>query len=162
MISLRSEQIHLLTNAMIDYLMQKDGLDQFLHGHVENSSKITRKQQLESYDGCARLRPVWDEIASKYDAVLTPSVVDEAPEGLQGTGDASFCSMWTILQCPAINIPGFAGSHGLPIGLTLVGPRYYDQHVLRAAGAIGKAFAEKGGFSLRSCNCNYIGYCSLP
>lgn len=59
-----------------------------LHGHVENVSKLSRKAQLDSYDGCAKLRPVWDEIASKYDAVFTPSVVDEAPEGIESTGDA--------------------------------------------------------------------------
>ena len=57
--------------------------------HVENSSpKLSRKAQLEAYDGCARLRPVWDEIASRYDIVITPSVVDEAPLGITNTGDA--------------------------------------------------------------------------
>jgi hypothetical protein len=55
--------------------------------HVENKT-LTRKQQLEAYDGCARLRPVWDELASKYDAIFTPSVVDEAPVGITNTGDA--------------------------------------------------------------------------
>jgi hypothetical protein len=66
-----------------------------LHGHVENHTKLTRKAQLEAYDGCARLRPVWDEIASKYDAVLTPGVGDEAPVGIQSTGDAvSFFSLF--------------------------------------------------------------------
>ena len=59
-----------------------------LHGHVENHTKLTRKAQLEAYDGCARLRPVWDEIASKYDAVFTPGVTDEAPVGIESTGDA--------------------------------------------------------------------------
>jgi len=59
-----------------------------IKGHVENSQRLSRKEQLESYDGCARLRPVWDEIASKYDAVLTPSVPDEAPIGIENTGDA--------------------------------------------------------------------------
>jgi hypothetical protein len=59
-----------------------------LHGHVENHTKLTRKAQLEAYDGCARLRPVWDDIASKYDAVFTPGVVDEAPVGIESTGDA--------------------------------------------------------------------------
>lgn len=59
-----------------------------LHDHVNNSTKLTRKAQLEAYDGCARLRPVFDEIASKYDAVFTPSVVDEAPVGISRTGDA--------------------------------------------------------------------------
>jgi hypothetical protein len=57
-------------------------------GHVENTTKLSRKAQLESYDGCARLRPVFDELASKYDAVITPSVVDEAPVGIANTGDA--------------------------------------------------------------------------
>jgi hypothetical protein len=59
-----------------------------LHGHVENHTKLSRKAQLEAYDGCARLRPVWDKIASKYDAIFTPSVVDEAPIGIARTGDA--------------------------------------------------------------------------
>lgn len=71
-----------------DYLYSKDKLDTFLHAHVENATKLSRKAQLDAYDGCARLRPVWDEIASKYDAVFTPSVVDEAPVGLNSTGDS--------------------------------------------------------------------------
>jgi ADP-dependent phosphofructokinase/glucokinase len=67
-----------------------------LHGHVENHTKLTRKAQLEAYDGCARLRPVWDDIASQYDAVFTPSVVDEAPVGIESTGDAVSCSLFLI------------------------------------------------------------------
>lgn len=59
-----------------------------LHGHVENHSNLTRKAQLEAYDGCARLRPVWDDIANQYDAMFTPSVADEAPVGIESTGDA--------------------------------------------------------------------------
>ena len=59
-----------------------------LHGHVENAKGLTRKEVLEAYDGCARLRPVWDDIAGKYDTVFTPSVVDEAPVGIRSTGDA--------------------------------------------------------------------------
>jgi hypothetical protein len=42
--------------------------------------------QLESYDGVAALRPVWDSIAQKYDAIITPSANDEAPIGTL-TGD---------------------------------------------------------------------------
>ncbi len=54
--------------------------------------------------------------------------------------------MWTILQVPALNVPGFAGENGLPIGLTLVGPRYHDLHVLYAGKAIGEVFEKEGGF----------------
>jgi len=55
--------------------------------------------------------------------------------------------MWTILQVPCLNIPGFAGENGLPIGLTLLGPRYRDLHVLDAGRKIGEIFEAKGGFA---------------
>ncbi|KAK3044839.1 hypothetical protein LTS18_000220, partial [Coniosporium uncinatum] len=128
------------------YHHDKGKLAHFLHGHVENKDKLSRKAQLEAYDGCARLRPIWDDIAGQFDAVITPSVPDEAPVGLESTGDASFCSMWTILHVPALNIPGFKGENNMPIGLTLVGQRYRDQHVLHVGEAIGKIFELEGGF----------------
>ncbi len=74
----------------LDYLLAKDKLDPLIQGQVENTSNLTRKAQLEAYDGCAKLRPVWDDIASKFDAVLTPSVPDEAPIGINSTGDAVY------------------------------------------------------------------------
>ena len=70
------------------YLADKERLDASLCAHVENATNVSRKALLEAYDGCARLRPVWDRIASEYDAVLTPGVPDEAPLGLDWTGDA--------------------------------------------------------------------------
>jgi Asp-tRNA(Asn)/Glu-tRNA(Gln) amidotransferase A subunit family amidase len=54
--------------------------------------------------------------------------------------------MWTILQVPCLNVPGFAGVNGMPIGLTVVGPRYSDLHVLHTGKAMGELFATKGGF----------------
>lgn len=54
--------------------------------------------------------------------------------------------MWTILQVPCLNIPGFAGENGLPVGLTLVGARYHDLHVLHVGKAIGEVFGKGGGF----------------
>lgn len=56
--------------------------------YAENKGNISRKALLESCDGSARLRPVWDELSSKYDAVIVPSTVDDAPQGLTYTGDA--------------------------------------------------------------------------
>ena len=69
-------------------MIGKEKLNKNIVAHVENTTKLSRKAQLQSYDGCARLRPVFDELASKYDAILTPSVVDEAPVGIASTGDA--------------------------------------------------------------------------
>lgn len=58
----------------------------------------------------------------------------------------SFQLMWSVLHTPVINVPGFKGPNGMPIGLTLVGPRYHDQALLRAADAVGKCWAAGGGF----------------
>lgn len=70
-----------------DYLLAKDKLARIAVDNVENKDNVTRKALLESYDGIARLRPMWDKLASQYDAVITPSTVDDAPRGLEHTGD---------------------------------------------------------------------------
>lgn len=108
---------------LAEYTLFKDKLDDSLVGHVDNRLNISRKQLIEAYDRVASLRPVIDRIASQYDAIVTPSAPGVAPVGLKHTGDARYCGMWTSLHIPCINIPGFTNGEGLPIGLTLVGPR---------------------------------------
>jgi Asp-tRNA(Asn)/Glu-tRNA(Gln) amidotransferase A subunit family amidase len=54
--------------------------------------------------------------------------------------------MWTILHTPVINIPGFKGPNGCPLGLSLVTPRYHDQELLRVAKSVGKVFGSGGGW----------------
>lgn len=76
-------------NAFVGaYLTDQKQLAPSLCEVVKNTKKVSRKSQLEAYDGAARLRPVWDDLASNYDAVITPSVPGEAPLGLEWTGDA--------------------------------------------------------------------------
>ncbi|KAK5079930.1 hypothetical protein LTR70_005794 [Exophiala xenobiotica] len=125
------------------YLADKERLDASLCAHVENATNVSRKALLEAYDGCARPRPVWDRIASEYDAVLTPGVPDEAPLGLDWTGDAAFNTMWSILHAPTVNVPGLKGKNGMPVGLTVVGARYTDMRTLNAARHIGKIFESQ-------------------
>ena len=50
------------------------------------------------------------------------------------------------MHVPVVNIPGFAGSNGLPLGLSLIGSRYTDRKTLHAAEAIGKIFEAEGGW----------------
>jgi Asp-tRNA(Asn)/Glu-tRNA(Gln) amidotransferase A subunit family amidase len=130
-----------------DYLQSPDQLDPWVTKHVVNDTKTTRREQLDSYDNIARLRPVIDSIAAQYTALITPSVTDEAPvleEPLRFTGDASFNLMWTVLHTPVINVPGFVGPNGMPVGLSLVGPRYSEQSLVRTVKAVSAVFAEGG------------------
>lgn len=133
------------SSFLSDYLKAPEQLDPWVKKHVENDTATTRREQLDSYDNIARLRPVIDSITSKYSALVTPSVTDEAPvieEPLRFTGDASFNLMWTVLHTPVLNVPGFLGPNGLPIGLSLVSGRYRDQHLLRCGQAVSEVFAQ--------------------
>lgn len=123
-----------------------DALSNDIYRHLRNDRKVSHSTLLTAYDSIAALRPVWDKVASQYDIVITPSVADEAPQGLEYTGDMSFCSSWTALHVPVVNLPGFAGENGMPVGLSAVGPRYRDRWVLHAAKAVGEVFAREGSW----------------
>src|SRR5713226_2352663 len=70
--------------------------------------------------------------AARYDAVLTPPAIGEAP-GPETTGDPRFCSRWSLVGAPAITIPTGLGPNGLPLGLQLVGAPGDDERLLAAA-----------------------------
>ncbi|KAI9155113.1 Glutamyl-tRNA(Gln) amidotransferase subunit A [Paramyrothecium foliicola] len=97
------------TAFLPEYRVAKLLISDQLVGQVENTKKISRAAQLSAFDNIAAARPIVDEILSRYDAVLVPSVPDEAPLGLESTGSAAFNVIWTALHNPVINIPGFAG-----------------------------------------------------
>lgn len=126
-----------------EYMLAKEQLDGSLIDHVEEKHGYTRKQYLEAFDGISALRPKWDAIAEQYDAVVVPSVPDEAPKGLESTGSAVFQGIWTALHAPIINIPGFKGENGMPVGLSLTTGRYKDQALLNVAREVGKVWIKQ-------------------
>ena len=72
------------------------------------------------------------ELFERYDAILTPSALGEAPVGT-ATGNPIFCTVWTLLGMPAVSLPLLRGGNGLPIGVQLVGQRGNDGRLLRTA-----------------------------
>ncbi|KPM38301.1 hypothetical protein AK830_g8271 [Neonectria ditissima] len=134
------------TAFLSEYRVGKDQINDVLVGHVENVDHFSRKTQLAASDGIAALRPRMDEIARRYTAIIAPSVPDEAPVGVKSTGSHVFCSMWTALHTPVLNVPGFQGANGMPIGLSLVAPRYRDRHLLEVGKAVGEIFEAEGGW----------------
>lgn len=45
-----------------------------------------------------------------------------------------------------VNIPGFKGDNGMPIGVSLVAPRYHDKHLLAVSKVVGDIFEAEGGW----------------
>ena len=90
----------------------------------------------------ARCRKLLPSVFAGHDALLVPSVVGEAPEGLDATGDPLFCRIWTLLGTPAVAVPGLRGPRGLPVGVQVVADRGRDAAALAAARWIGDAVAR--------------------
>lgn len=70
------------------------------------------------------------------DAIITLPARGVAPEGIGATGDPVFCSTWTLIGFPALNLPLLENAEGLPIGVQLVGAPGRDERLLRTARAM--------------------------
>ena len=68
-----------------------------------------------------------------YDVLITASTDGEAPVGLDRTGNAALCAIWTTMHVPAVTLPAFTGPNGLPLGLQLIGARNRDRELFAAA-----------------------------
>jgi Asp-tRNA(Asn)/Glu-tRNA(Gln) amidotransferase A subunit family amidase len=73
------------------------------------------------------------ELFVDVDVLVTPSAPGTAPPHEKGTGDPVCCRAWTLLGCPAVNVPGLVGEDGLPLGLQVVGRPGDDRRTLAAA-----------------------------
>jgi Asp-tRNA(Asn)/Glu-tRNA(Gln) amidotransferase A subunit family amidase len=126
-----------------EYRLHGEALEQSLRDHVLNVDGTTPAALCAAWDEAAACRARFDALVAGFDAVLTPSTTGVAPLGLKNTGDLVFNGMWTLLHVPCVNVPGCTGEHGLPVGLTVTGPRFADRRVLAVAAALGALFAQR-------------------
>jgi Asp-tRNA(Asn)/Glu-tRNA(Gln) amidotransferase A subunit family amidase len=103
-----------------------------LRSRADNAEGFTPAQITEAWDTAARCRPMFDALAGQYHAVLTPSSCGTAPVG-RWPGNPVFNQMWTLLHAPCVNVPCSTAGNGMPIGLTLAGPRFSDFALLDVA-----------------------------
>jgi Asp-tRNA(Asn)/Glu-tRNA(Gln) amidotransferase A subunit family amidase len=121
---------------LCEYRRDQSQLSDDLIAQVENTAGVTRAQLLAAYNLAAECRAQFDAIAAGFDVILTPSATGEAPRGFASTGHWTFNAMWSLLHTPCVNVPGFVGPGGLPVGLTLTTARFGDRQVLAAAAAM--------------------------
>jgi len=116
-----------------EYTRGKDKLSSILKEMIERGQKVLAVD----YNNAVNRIPVFnrslDKLFEWHDAILTPATIGEAPVGLASTGSPIFCTLWTLCGMPAITLPILQGSHGMPIGVQLVGPRGDDARLLRTA-----------------------------
>jgi Asp-tRNA(Asn)/Glu-tRNA(Gln) amidotransferase A subunit family amidase len=74
-----------------------------------------------------------DALFDRFDVLVAPSATGEAPLGTDATGDPLFCRVWTLLGFACVHLPFTRGSHGMPVGLQLVGRWGQDHRLLASA-----------------------------
>ena len=84
----------------------------------------------------------------EWDVLIAPSAVGTAPLASDGTGDPLFSRIWMLLGVPTISLPALTGANGLPIGVQLIGARYGDDRLLRAALWVERTLSDRPKFSL--------------
>jgi Asp-tRNA(Asn)/Glu-tRNA(Gln) amidotransferase A subunit family amidase len=131
-------QAEMRTSFLADYRNLGDALYPQLVSILDNTAGDSRADLVAALDLAAACRAQFDRLAGDFDAVLTPSVAGEAPIGPDDTGAATFNRIWTLIHAPCVNVPGLTGPSGLPVGLTLTGPRYSDRRIIAMAGLLGR------------------------
>jgi len=100
---------------------------------IEAGLRVT-PERYDSAQSLARAgRRLLPQVFSECDVLIAPSAIGEAPIGIQGTGDPLFNRIWTLLRTPCVHVPCALGSHGLPLGVTVIGPIHADRRTLLAA-----------------------------
>ena len=125
------------------YERGKDKLTDVLKGMIEDGQKVTAVDYNKAVDGREFLNDGLDGVFDRYDAIITPAAVGEAPAGLDSTGSPIFNSLWTYCGTPAITLPLMEGPNGLPLGVQLVSRRGDDARLLRTARWLMRRVADE-------------------
>ena len=133
----------LARNLAPEYESGKDKLSATLREMIEHGQKRLAVDYNRAVDRIPILNALLDQVFERYDAILTPAAVGEAPVGLGATGSPIFCTLWTYCGTPAITLPLLVGANGLPLGVQLVGRRGDDARLLRTARWLVRRVADE-------------------
>jgi len=120
-------------------------IDPGLRDVARQGAKIGLAEYLDAAKKRGELTALMNRFHEKYDLLLTPTLPLPAFEAGRELADVVKERRWTdwtpfsypfnLTQQPAASIPCGFTRKGLPVGLHIVGPRYADALVLRAARA---------------------------
>ena len=128
---------------------QKAMMDRGLVDVAEEGSRVGMLELLEAVQQRGAFGIAMNRFHEQYDLLLTPSLPLPAFDAGREVADVMKEKRWTewtpfsypfnLTQQPAASVPCGVTEAGLPVGLQIVGPRYDDWRVLRAARAFEMA-----------------------
>ncbi|MEK6244140.1 MAG: amidase [Pseudomonadota bacterium] len=126
-------EAEMAANLDLEWQKGRDRLSESLRAQLTRGREVKAIDYQKALARIPVLHQGFEELFSRFDAVLTPSAPGTAPAGLEATGDPAFCTLWTLCGMPALNVPLMRGENGLPLGVQLVGARNNDARLLRTA-----------------------------
>jgi Asp-tRNA(Asn)/Glu-tRNA(Gln) amidotransferase A subunit family amidase len=126
-------ETEMAANFDLEWERGREKLSERLRALLERGRQVTALAYQQALARIPMLYRGLGEIFERYDAIVTASAPGTAPKGLASTGDPSFCTLWTLLGTPSLNLPLMRGENDLPLGVQLVGPRHDDARLLRTA-----------------------------
>jgi amidase len=100
---------------------------------IDDGMAVSYERYRAAIELMDRCRLELDDIFCDLDVILTPVTTNDAPVGLNYTGNPVFGTLWTGLHVPCLTVPGWKSTSGMPIGLQLVGRRGNDLRLLQTA-----------------------------
>ena len=94
---------------------------------------MSRDKYAEAMQHARFCRARFADMFASFDMLLTPSAPDEAPRGIERTGDSLFNRNWTLLGLPCVTVPAGRGPQRLPLGVQIVGAYDDDARLLECA-----------------------------
>jgi amidase len=101
-----------------------------------------RRRYLDGLALIQRCRVAFADLLQRFDLILGASAPGEAPRGLDNTGEATFNRLQSGLGVPCLNLPGFAGTNKLPVGVQTIGAMADDYRLLGWSKWIGERIGE--------------------
>ncbi|PCE66026.1 hypothetical protein B7P33_01620 [Sediminicola luteus] len=135
-----------------DTLPESDKVKSPLINNWTSTGKdMTAVALYQAYNALQRLRERTAQLIAGYDFLLLPTVASLPFKAELAAADESelfhpwlYTFLFNLSQQPAASVPCGFSSHGLPIGMQIVGPRYNDLEVLQLV----KTFENCRGFDL--------------
>jgi len=114
------------------YEMGKDRLSTAVREAIEAGRAILSVDYAEALREREPLYKRFAALIEPFDAIVTLPATGPAPAGFETTGNPVFCTLWTYLGAPALNLP-LLEVNGMPLGIQLVGRRFDEERLFRAA-----------------------------
>ena len=97
---------------------------------LEKGATIGRSEHIANLRQAEAMRQSIAAVTERYDLLIAPAAIGEAPLGLEATGNPVFSRAWTLFRLPTVALPGFTGPAGMPVGVQLLAGIDEDERLL--------------------------------